>query len=151
VGIPTSQGPDTPEGLESRLYVRIHRIQAELPHSTKLELRKLRRTRMDSGRASALELLRGLLTSQEVLHSSEPRLSLNSIKIEFLEAHWGGGLNLTFFTPSIGGSTVVFIGGGVGALAKDWVREAHLSSRPAMQLGRAAKFPSCTAFGHWIP
>jgi hypothetical protein len=90
VGIPTSQGPDTPEGLESRLYVRIHRIQAELPHSTKLELRKLRRTRMDSGRASALELLRGLLTSQEVLHSSEPRLSLNSIKIEFLEAHWGG-------------------------------------------------------------
>jgi hypothetical protein len=117
VGIPTSQGPDTPEGLESRLYVRIHRIQAELPHSTKLELRKLRRTQMDSGRASAIELLRGLLTSQEVLHSSEPRLSLNSIKIEFGSPL--GGLNLTFFTPSIGGSTVVFIGGGGGALAED--------------------------------
>jgi hypothetical protein len=33
----TSQNPDTPEGLESRLYVRIHRILAELPHSTKLD------------------------------------------------------------------------------------------------------------------
>jgi hypothetical protein len=38
VGIPTSQNPDTPEGLESRLSVRIHKIPAELPHSTELEL-----------------------------------------------------------------------------------------------------------------
>jgi hypothetical protein len=37
MGILTSQDPDTPEGLESRLSVE---IPAELPHSTKLELRK---------------------------------------------------------------------------------------------------------------
>jgi hypothetical protein len=59
VGIPTSRNPDTPEGLR--------RIPAELPHSTKLEPRKLHRTQMDSDRASALELLRGLSTSREVL------------------------------------------------------------------------------------
>jgi hypothetical protein len=41
--IPTSQNLDTPEGLESRLSIRIHRILAELPHSTKLELEKLYR------------------------------------------------------------------------------------------------------------
>jgi hypothetical protein len=44
-----------------------------------LELRKLRRIRMDSGRASALELLRALPTSWEVLCPSEPHLSLYSI------------------------------------------------------------------------
>jgi hypothetical protein len=74
VGILTSQNPDTLEGL---------RIPTELPHSTELELRKLRRTRMDFSRASALKLLRGLPTSQEVLRPSEPHLSLYSIKIEF--------------------------------------------------------------------
>jgi hypothetical protein len=42
VGIPTSRDPDTPEGLESRLSVRIHRIPAELPRSSDLELGKLR-------------------------------------------------------------------------------------------------------------
>jgi hypothetical protein len=44
MGIPTSQDPDTPEGLKSRLSARIHRILAEHPHLTELELRKLRRT-----------------------------------------------------------------------------------------------------------
>jgi hypothetical protein len=39
VGIPTSQNPDTPERLEQRLSIRIHRILAELPHSSKLEPR----------------------------------------------------------------------------------------------------------------
>jgi hypothetical protein len=57
VGIPTSQDPDTLEGLESQLSVRIRIIPTELPHLTELELGKLHRTRMDSGRASALELL----------------------------------------------------------------------------------------------
>jgi hypothetical protein len=57
VGIPTSQDPDTLEGLESQLSVRIRIIPTELPHLTELELEKLHRTRMDSGRASALELL----------------------------------------------------------------------------------------------
>jgi hypothetical protein len=37
---------------------------------------------MDSGRASALELLRGLPTGQEVLWPIEPHLSLYSIKNE---------------------------------------------------------------------
>jgi hypothetical protein len=40
-GIPTSQNPDTPEVLDSRLSIRIHRIPAELPHSTELELGKI--------------------------------------------------------------------------------------------------------------
>jgi hypothetical protein len=39
VGILTSQNPDTPEGLEERLSIEIHRIPAELPHSSKLEPR----------------------------------------------------------------------------------------------------------------
>jgi hypothetical protein len=65
---------------------------------------------MDSGRASMLELLLLLPTSREVLWPSEPRLSLYSRKIEF-GSPLGGGLNLTFFTLSARGSTVVFIRG----------------------------------------
>jgi hypothetical protein len=38
-GIPTSQNLNTPEGLESQPSIR---IPAELPHSTEVELRKLR-------------------------------------------------------------------------------------------------------------
>jgi hypothetical protein len=57
MSIPTSRNPDTPEGLEGQLSVRIHRILAELQQQTDLELRKPRRTRMNSGRASTLELL----------------------------------------------------------------------------------------------
>jgi hypothetical protein len=57
VGLPTSQSFDTPEGLESRLSVGIHRIPVELLHSTELELGNLRRSRTDSGRDSMLELL----------------------------------------------------------------------------------------------
>jgi hypothetical protein len=34
MGIPISQKPNTIEGLESRPSIRIHRIPAELPHST---------------------------------------------------------------------------------------------------------------------
>jgi hypothetical protein len=81
MGIPTSQNPDTLEELKSRLSIEIHRIPVELPHSTELELGKLRRTQMDSGRAFALELLRGLPTSQEVLQPSEPRLFLYSTRM----------------------------------------------------------------------
>jgi hypothetical protein len=43
VGILTSWDPDTADGLESQLSVRIRRILAELPHSTELELRELHR------------------------------------------------------------------------------------------------------------
>jgi hypothetical protein len=82
MGILTSRDPNTPDRLESRLSTRIHRIPTELPHSTELELGKLHRIRTDFGRASALELLRGLPTSREVLQPSEPCLSLYSIKNE---------------------------------------------------------------------
>jgi hypothetical protein len=81
MGIPTSQNPNTPEGLESRLSVTIHRILVELLHSTEPELKKLRRTQLDSVSASALELLRGLLISQEVPRPSEPCLSLYSTRM----------------------------------------------------------------------
>jgi hypothetical protein len=82
MGILMRQNPDTPEGLESRLSVRICRIPVELMHSTELELEKLCRSRMDSDRAFALKLRRGLLTSWEVLWPSEPHLSLYSTKNE---------------------------------------------------------------------
>jgi hypothetical protein len=45
MGLPTSRNPDTPEGLECRMSVRIHRIPAELLQSIELELQNLRRTR----------------------------------------------------------------------------------------------------------
>jgi hypothetical protein len=82
MGIPTSQNPDTPEGLESRLSIGIHRILTELPHSTEIELERRRRIRIDSSGASTLELLQGFATGQEVLRPSEPCLSLYSIKNE---------------------------------------------------------------------
>jgi hypothetical protein len=41
MGILTRWNPDTPEGLESRFSVGIHKIPAELSYSTELELRKL--------------------------------------------------------------------------------------------------------------
>jgi hypothetical protein len=82
MGIPTSQNPDTPEGLESRLSIGIHRILTELPHSTEIELERRRRIRIDSSGASTLELLQGFAIGQEVLRPSEPCLSLYSIKNE---------------------------------------------------------------------
>jgi hypothetical protein len=81
MGITTSQNPDTTEGLESRLFIRTHRIPVEHLHSTKLELKKLRRTQIDSSIASVLELLHGLLKRREVLRPSEPLLSLYSTRM----------------------------------------------------------------------
>jgi hypothetical protein len=43
-GIPTSQNPDTPKGLESQFSVETRRIPAELPHKTELEHEKICRT-----------------------------------------------------------------------------------------------------------
>jgi hypothetical protein len=108
MGIPTSWNPDTLEGLEGQLSVRIHRIPAELPHLIELELRKLCRTQKYSIRASMLELLRGLPTSREVLWPSEPRLSLSTLQRLNLEAPWGRAKP---HFPFCWGSTVVFIGG----------------------------------------
>jgi hypothetical protein len=105
----TSRDSNTPEGLESRFSVRIHRIPAELSHLTELELKKLCRSRMDSSRTSALKLLGGLPTSWEVLRPSEPLLSLSILQEWTWEHH--RGLNLTFFTLSAGRSKRVFIGG----------------------------------------
>jgi hypothetical protein len=82
MGILTRWNPHTLVGPKSRLSVGIHKIPAELLHSTELELRKLHQTRTDSGRASALELLRGLPTSQDVHRPLEPCLSLYSTKSE---------------------------------------------------------------------
>jgi hypothetical protein len=57
MGILTGRDPDTPEGLESRLSIEIRIIPTKLPHLTELELRKHRQIRMDSGRASTLNVL----------------------------------------------------------------------------------------------
>jgi hypothetical protein len=75
-----SRDSNTPEGLESRFSVGIHRILIELPHSIELELGKLCLTQIDSSRAFMLELLGGLSTSREVLQPREPRLSLYSTR-----------------------------------------------------------------------
>jgi hypothetical protein len=75
-----SWNSNTLDGLEILFFVGIHRILAELPPLTELELRKVHRTQTDSGRPSTLELLRGLSTYQEVLWPSEPDLSLYSTK-----------------------------------------------------------------------
>jgi hypothetical protein len=107
VGILTSQYLDTPEGLEWRVSVGIHRITAELPHSTKLELKKHHRSQMDSDRASMLELLREIPTSRKVLQPSAP---LSLLYKEWTWEHYRK-LNLTFFALSSRGSTGVFIGG----------------------------------------
>jgi hypothetical protein len=82
VGILTSRDPDTLEGLESQLSIRIHKNPAELSHSTELELKKYHRIQMDFGRASVLELLRGHQISREVFRPSKPHLSLYSTKNE---------------------------------------------------------------------
>jgi hypothetical protein len=114
-GIPTSLNLDTPEGFESRLSIEIHRILAELQHSTELEL----------------ELLRGLLTSREILWPSEPHCSLSTLQ-EWTWEHYRG-LNLTFFTSSTERSRRVFIGGLSLCLSQNWVLGApHV--RPASHL-----------------
>jgi hypothetical protein len=51
-GILTRQNPDTLEGLGGQLSVGVHRILAELQHSTKLELKKPYWTQMDSSGAT---------------------------------------------------------------------------------------------------
>jgi hypothetical protein len=165
MGILTSWDPDTPEGLESQLSVRIRRIMAELPHSTELDLRKLCWTRMDSSRASMLELLWGLPISQEFLRPSERRLSLYSTKIEF-GSPLEGGINLTFFTPSVRRSTWVFTGvlsqcfgwkWGLGATCQVG-RPARVAGRPCFMaaptlgIGHHMHRPSLTRWqsGIWI-
>jgi hypothetical protein len=40
-GIPSSQNSDTPEGLESWLSIKIHRIPTKLLHLIELELPRL--------------------------------------------------------------------------------------------------------------
>jgi hypothetical protein len=96
-GILTSWNPDTPEGLESRLFVRIHRILVELPHSTELELEKLRQTRADFGRASTA---RATPRTPNKL-GSPPTLRISHLSLLYKEWTWEHytKLNLTFFTP----------------------------------------------------
>jgi hypothetical protein len=74
---------------------------------------------MDSDRASALELLRGLPTSRDVLRPTEPRLSLSLLYKGWTWEHYGK-LNLTFFTPSTKKSRRVFIGGLSRCLGQNW-------------------------------
>jgi hypothetical protein len=95
--IPTSRNLDTLEGHESRLSVGIRRILIEFLHMIEQEIKKLRRTRIDSSRASTLELLWGPLTIQEVLQPWEPRLSRSTLQ-EWTWEHYRK-LNLIFFTP----------------------------------------------------
>jgi hypothetical protein len=79
---PTTQNPDTREGLESWLSIKIHRIPVEILHLTEPECKKLHLTKEDFGRAFTLNQLWGLPTRQEVLRPSKPRLSLYSTKNE---------------------------------------------------------------------
>jgi hypothetical protein len=85
---------------------------------------------MDSGRASALELLRGLPTSWEVLQPSEPH-PLSLVYKEWTWEHYRK-LKLTFFTLSAERSRRVFIGGLSRCLGQNWGSEGPLV-RPAGQ------------------
>jgi hypothetical protein len=130
MGIPTSRDPDTPEGLESRLFVRIHRISPELLHSTELKLEKLHRIWTDSDRAFVLELL----------WPSEPRLSLSLLYKEWIWEHYRK-LNLTFFTLSTGRSTGVFIGWWSWCFDRKWD-----SGGPTCQDGRPVRVAGWLSF-----
>jgi hypothetical protein len=94
---------------------------------------------MDSGRASALELLGGLSTSWEVLRPSEPRLSLYSTRTKLgstLEA------KLTLSSP--------FLLGGVGGLSRCFGWKWHSRGplvRPADHLGWPG---SQVSWPHWL-
>jgi hypothetical protein len=128
MGIPTNRNPDTLEGLESRLSVRIRRITIELLHWTELEPGNLRWTQTDSSRASTLELLRGLSTSREVLRPLEPHLSLSTPQ-DWTWEHYRG-LNLTLFTLSAGGHHGIYR----RSKAVLWPKIGHVG--PTCQAGR---------------
>jgi hypothetical protein len=96
-GIWTSWNPDTTNELKSRLSVGIGWILVELPHSTKPKPGKLHRSRMDSGRASTLEQVRGLPTSQENLQPQN-LTSLSTLQ-EWTWEHYRE-IHITFLTPS---------------------------------------------------
>jgi hypothetical protein len=74
MGIPASQNPDTPEGLEQRLSVGIQRIQAEPPHSSKLEPRNPMGPRRIPTELLCLSYEEGSI-GWEALQNSEPRHS----------------------------------------------------------------------------
>jgi hypothetical protein len=141
VGILTSWNPDTPKGLKTQLSIRIHRIPAELPHSTELELGKLRRTQIVSGRASVLELLCGLPTSRKVLRPSESRLSLSlySTNIEFGRPLGGGAkphFLYTFSQEEYGGiyrgvKSVLWVKGALRVPTCQVGRPSRVAGRPS--------------------
>jgi hypothetical protein len=107
-GILTSQNPSTTEGLECRLSVRIHGFLPELPHSTEQEPGILHRPEQIPVELPCSSYSKD---SRQVGKSSGPQnlTSLSTLQ-EWTWEHCRG-LNLTLFTLSTGGSTMVFIGG----------------------------------------
>jgi hypothetical protein len=109
MGILTSQNPDTPKGLESQPSVRICKIPTEHPHQIEQELKNFVEPEWipaELPRSSYSE------DSWQAGKSYGPHYlaPLSTLQRLNLKAPWGE-LNLTFFTLSIGGGTVVFIGG----------------------------------------
>jgi hypothetical protein len=82
-----------PKVLEQRLSVGIHRIPAELPHSSKLELRNEEGSQQ-AGRPTSPQSLTTLLTR---LHLATT-LRMKSLQVEFLKCgvcvdfHYEGGI-----------------------------------------------------------
>jgi hypothetical protein len=90
MGISTSWYPDTLEGLKSQLFVGIHRISAELPHSIELELKNIVEPEWipaELPRSSYSE------DSRQARKSSSPQnlTSLSTLQRLNLEVPWGGG------------------------------------------------------------
>jgi hypothetical protein len=77
---PDKSGLQHTRGTWESVLCRNSRILVELPHLTDLELGKLYRSRENSSRTSALEVLQGLSTCRKVLWPSKPRISLYSIR-----------------------------------------------------------------------
>jgi hypothetical protein len=113
VGIPTSRNPDTLDGLEGWLSVKIRRISVELPHSNQTRARKT----LSNSNGFQQSFYSRATPRTPNKSGSPPALRTSPLSLLYKDRIWkpivggGGGLNLTLFLLSFGGSTVVFIGG----------------------------------------
>jgi hypothetical protein len=105
---------------------------------------------MDSGGASMLELLGGLLTSREVLWPSEPRLSLSTLQRMNLEALYEAKPHILISTYTEGDMGRIYRRWG-GCPPQAWGSLEHLDGRPAVHVASRPTFSAFTDFGHHRP
>jgi hypothetical protein len=138
----TSRAPNTPEGLESRLFDRASALDRTRVQKTPSNPNGFRQ----SFRARATPRTPDKPGSPPALRT----LPLSLLYKEWTWEHYRK-LNLTFFTPFAGRSMGVFIGGLSQCFGWKWGLRAHFSSCPTSMGGWAAKFLGHTNFGHHRP